>query len=147
MLIKQLMVEEESSIDPQAYWVSFRSAVITGQALFHPRGAIAAVRSPINVEVDQQEIRDFQVLAADVVHDYRIEALPDRGDYQIIGQVAIKVETDATFAIGICADESMAVIRSWTFWLSAEESDIITVTKDDWVAFQLIGLSLWDTGI
>jgi hypothetical protein len=78
MLITQLMVEEESSIDPQAYWVSFRSAVIAGQALFHPRGAIAAVRSPISVEVDQQEIRDFQVLAADIIHDYRIEALPDR---------------------------------------------------------------------
>jgi hypothetical protein len=149
MLITQLIVEEESSIDPQVYWVSFRSAMMTGQALFYPHGDIAAVRSPISVEVDQQEIRDFQVLAADVVHDYRIEALPDRGDYQIIGRVAITIETDAdtTCAIGICADESTAAIHSWTFWLSSEESDIITVAKDDWVAFRLIGLSLWDTGI
>jgi hypothetical protein len=115
MLITQLMVEEEASIDPQAYWVSFRSAVMTGQALFHPRGVIAAVRSPINVEVDQQEIRDFQVLAANVAHDYRIEALPDQGNYQIIGRVVVKIETDTTFAIGVCADESTAAISSWTF--------------------------------
>jgi hypothetical protein len=147
MLITQLMAEEEASIDPQAYWVSVRSAVMIGEALFYPHGDIVAVRSPINVEVDQQEIRDFQVLAADVAHDYRIEALPDRGDYQIIGRVAIKVETDATFAIGICADESTAAICPWMFWLSSEESDITTVAKDDWVAFRLIGLSLWDAGI
>jgi hypothetical protein len=147
MLITQLMVEEEASIESQAYWVKFRSAVMTGEALSYPHGDIVAVRSPLNVEVDQQDIREFQVLAADVVHDYRIAALPNRGDYQIIGRAAIKVETDATFAIGICADESTAAIRSWMFWLSSEETDITTVATDDWVAFRLIGLSLWDIGI
>jgi hypothetical protein len=147
MLITQLMIEDASSIESQAYWVEFRSAVMIGEALFHPRGDIAAVRSSISVEVDQQEIRDFQVLAADVAHGYRIEALPDRGDYQIIGRVAIKIETDATFAIGVCADERTAAISSWTFWLSLEECDIITVAQGDWVGFRLIGLSLWDTGI
>jgi hypothetical protein len=147
MLITHLMVEEASSIESQAYWVEFRSAVMTRKALFYPHGDIATIRSPISVEVDQQEIRDFQVLPADVAHDYRIEALPDRGDYQIIGRVAIKIETDATFAIGVCVDESTAAISSWTFWLSSEECDIIMVTQGDWVGFRSIGLSLWDTGI
>jgi hypothetical protein len=87
MLITQLIVAESHPIEPQAYWVKFRSAVMAGEALFYPHGDIAALRSPINVEVDQQEIRDFQVLAANVAHDYRIGALPNRGNYQIIGRV------------------------------------------------------------
>jgi hypothetical protein len=39
MLITQLIVEEESSIDSQAYWVSFRSTVMTGEALFRSVGS------------------------------------------------------------------------------------------------------------
>jgi hypothetical protein len=43
MLITQLIVKEEASIDPQAYWVSVRSAVMAGEALFYPHGDVAAV--------------------------------------------------------------------------------------------------------
>jgi hypothetical protein len=88
MLISSISFENDFKSEDGEYWVDFKSDVMTGKALFFPSKQFQESLTPLSVEVEYREIEDFKVLSSGVEHEYRVEALADRGNYQVIGQVS-----------------------------------------------------------
>jgi hypothetical protein len=148
MLITSISFESNFVPDLSEYWVYFKSEIIVGEALFFPSKQFQEGSELLYVEVEHREIKDFKVLPSNTAGIYRVEALPHRGDYQVIGQVSsIMIDDDdnSIQSIGVCVDAYTCSTGSFTFCLSSEEMGAIAIVENDWVEFVLIGLSLWDT--
>jgi hypothetical protein len=134
-----IMQESEPKNDLNSYWVEFESELTSGQALLYSRAAADTFFSgrQISVEMSQRDIHDFHVVPKSIqAHLGKLVPLSTPSDYEVTGRVAIIYEDGAFFVDiepGRCS-----------FALTLDKITPISVEKDDWVTFKVLGLELWD---
>lgn len=133
----------KGEIRTPSYWVEFDSPLTSGQATLYsnasPNELLSAEK--INVEIDQERVEEFQVLANSAEGFCQLTRLTQSGDYEITGQVKMITRLDND-----CEVLDIWVGPGW-FVLTSDEIGASQVVENDWVKFKASGVSFWDEHI
>ena len=125
--------------------VQFSSATFSGKARFVPAGSDwqRSIGQTFEVEINQENITNFEVLEASVLQETSVTAQTQPGDFRVCGVVIAIVsiaEPDGEQIITVKAGDAL-------FNLTRTELRIAHLSEGSAVAFTVHDMSLWDEAI
>jgi hypothetical protein len=126
------------------YRVTFTSSLATGTATFVPAGTASADLEGTTcwVEINQETIENFTLLSSANRYEPRLTALPESGDFEVVGKITSIVRGDGTESVAILTIS----VADASFTLTSDDVGS-GYREGDFVTFIARDVSLWDEAI